>query len=59
LYDKSVASGKKTNVFGENPRGYLILTPDERIALILAAASRKGPKSPPPRDTEAAGLFIP
>jgi hypothetical protein len=57
FYDESVESGKKTNVFGENPRGYLILTPDERIALINVAASREGPKSLPPTQTEAAALF--
>lgn len=57
FYDESVATGKRTNVFGENPRGYLILTRDERIALIHVAASREGPKSLPPTDTEAAGLF--
>jgi len=43
FYDESVDSGKKASVFGENPRGYLILTPDERIALILDVVSRKGP----------------
>lgn len=34
----------KTNVFGEDPRGYLILASDEGIALIHVAASREGPK---------------
>jgi hypothetical protein len=57
FYDESVDSGKKTNVFGENSRGYLMLTPDEQIALIIVAASREGPNGLPPTDTEAAGLF--
>jgi hypothetical protein len=57
FYDESVESGKTTNVFGENPRGYLIFTADERVALIYVAASRELPKSLPPTDTEAAALF--
>ena len=57
FYDESVESGKKTNVLGENPRGYLIFTPDDRVALINVAASREGPKGLPPTQTEAAVLF--
>src|SRR5580692_10593617 len=57
FYDENVDTGKKTNVLGENPRGYLILTADERIALIYVAASREAPKSVPPTDAEAAALF--
>jgi hypothetical protein len=57
FYDESVDSGKKTNVFGDNPRGYMIFTPDQRTALVYVSVSRVAPKSPPPTDMEAAGLF--
>ena len=57
FYDESVESGKKTNVLGADPRGYLIFTADDRVALIYVAASRETPKSLPPTATEAAALF--
>jgi Lipocalin-like domain len=57
FYDESIESGKKANVFGGNPRGHLILTLDDRIALINGAASREAPKGQLTTDTEAAGLF--
>jgi hypothetical protein len=57
FYDEGVDTGKKANVFGENPRGLLILTVDGRIALVHLAASRAVPRSLPPTDTEASALF--
>jgi hypothetical protein len=57
FYDESVESGKKANVLGENPRGHFIFTPDDRVALVIVAASREGPKGLPPTQTEAAALF--
>jgi hypothetical protein len=57
FYDESIDTGKKTNVFGENPRGLLILTNDGRIALTLISNARALPKGPAPTDQEAAVLF--
>jgi hypothetical protein len=56
FFDQSVDTGKTTDVFGENPRGYLIVTADGRIALIHVANSRKAPSGPAPTDAEAAAL---
>lgn len=44
FYDESVDNSERTNVFGENPRGLLILTADERIALTLLDKSRQPAK---------------
>jgi len=57
FYDESVDSGKKADVFGENPRGLLILTADGRIAMTLLDKSRQPAKGPLPTDAEAAELF--
>jgi hypothetical protein len=57
FFDQNVDTGKTTDVFGENPRGHLIMTADGRIALIHVASSRKAPKSLPTTDMEAAELF--
>jgi hypothetical protein len=57
FYDESVDNGKKANVFGENPRGLLILTADGRIALTFLDKSRQPAKGAIPTDLEAADLF--
>jgi len=57
FHDESVETDKKTNVFGEHPRGLLILTADGRIALTLFDKSRQSAKGPIPTDAEAAELL--
>jgi hypothetical protein len=57
FYDEGVETGRKLNVFGENPRGLLVLTTDGRIALVHLAASRAPPQDLPPTDAEASALF--
>jgi hypothetical protein len=57
FYDESVDSGKKANVFGEDPRGLLILTADGRIALTFLDKSRQPAKGLILTDAEAAELF--
>ncbi len=57
FFDQNVETGETTDVFGEKPRGYLILTTNGRIALIHVADLRRAPKSPPATDMEAAELF--
>ena len=57
FYDESVETGKRANVLGENPRGLLILTTDDRIALTLLDRSRQPAKGAVPTDAEAAELF--
>ncbi|HEY2227783.1 MAG TPA: lipocalin-like domain-containing protein [Xanthobacteraceae bacterium] len=52
-----IDTGKRTDVFGDNPRGYLIVTADGGIAPIRAANSRKAPSSLAATDAEAAALF--
>jgi len=57
FYDETVDTGKTTNVFGENSRGYLIVAADGRIALTFVDRSRKSPQGPTPTDMEAAVLW--
>jgi hypothetical protein len=57
FFDQIIGTEKTTNVLGENPRGYLILTTDGRVALTFVDGSRKAPKSLPATDVEAAELF--
>jgi hypothetical protein len=57
FYDQNVDTGNTTDVLGENPRGYLLMTADGRIALIHVANSRKAPQSLPAAEMEAAELF--
>jgi hypothetical protein len=57
FYDESIDTGKMTNVMCENPRGFLILTAEGRIAVIVVSSSREAPKKPPATDVEAAELW--
>jgi hypothetical protein len=50
-------SGEVTNVWGEQPVGYLVYTKAGRIITFLVSTDRKAPEKPDPTDSERAELF--
>jgi hypothetical protein len=54
---KDVETGQVTNVFGEQPVGYLTYTKAGRIFAFLVGTDRKPPASTEPSDNERAELF--
>src|SRR5215468_9153954 len=50
---QTVGEGEPKDVYGPNPQGYVILTPEHRLMAFIAAAGRK----PPSSDAEAAALL--
>ena len=47
------ATGQKENTRGKNPRGYIIFTPEGRMAVVITNEGRKAPNT----DQDRAGLF--
>src|SRR5262245_63839312 len=54
---KDVQTGQVTNVFGEQPVGYLTYTKAGRIFALLVGTDRKSPASTEPSDSERVELF--
>ena len=54
---KDAQSGQVTNVFGEQPVGYLMYTKAGRIFAFLVGTDRKPPAAVEPTDSERAELF--
>ena len=54
---KDVQTGQVTNVFGEQPVGYLTYTKAGRIFAFLVGTDRKAPASAEPSDSERVELF--
>jgi hypothetical protein len=51
-----VATGEKRDALGENPRGFIVYTP-ERVMVLVLSNHRKRPLRLPPTDDEKIALF--
>ena len=54
---EDVATGRKTNMFGAHPSGYLNYGPDCRMCAILVKEGRKAPDALVPTDVERVDLY--
>jgi hypothetical protein len=44
FYTEELATGKKSNLLGEHPKGYLIYTPQGRMMALIVHEARSAPK---------------
>jgi hypothetical protein len=51
-----VATGEKRDALGQNPRGFIVYTP-ERVMILVLNNNRKRPLQLPPADDEKIALF--
>ena len=57
VVNEDVATGKKTDYFGQNPAGYINYGPDGRMIVINPRSARQKPAGARPTPEEAAELF--
>ena len=54
---EEIGTGKKTDLLGAHPSGFLSYSPDCRVHAILMADGRKAPDAVPPSDQEKINLY--
>jgi hypothetical protein len=54
---EEVASGRSSDAFGPNPRGFITYTADGRVMVLVVKRDRPAPATLPPSDAEKLALF--
>lgn len=54
---ETIPSGEKTDMWGLEPKGYMVYLPDGRMMVLILRSDRKAPSGPRPTDAEHAALY--